>query len=143
MMQEGKTCTRLAFRIICAPFQLKKSRSLHRFKQATITGFLEKICCSQAPSAAGKPRLISLSSGVVVAATVEQNKQLTSPTSKKPGTVWLHDGLRLTCARFLFFLSNPSPWDIRARKIRAHGRILRLEHEVLRPKNLVQSQRCA
>ena len=31
----------------------------------------------------------------------------------------------------------------RARKIRAHSRILRLEREVLRPENLVQSQLCA
>ena len=34
-------------------------------------------------------------------------------------------------------------WQIRARKIRAHSRILRLESEVLRPENLVQSQLCA
>ena len=32
---------------------------------------------------------------------------------------------------------------VRARKIRAHSRILRLEREVLRPENLVQSQLCA
>ena len=31
----------------------------------------------------------------------------------------------------------------RARKMRAHSRILRLEREVLRPENLVQSQLCA
>ena len=31
----------------------------------------------------------------------------------------------------------------RARKIRAHSRILRLEREILRPENLVQSQLCA
>ena len=31
----------------------------------------------------------------------------------------------------------------RARKIRAHSRILRLEREVLRPVNFVQSQLCA
>ena len=36
-----------------------------------------------------------------------------------------------------------SEWDFRARKIRAHSRILRLEREVLRPENLVQSQLCA
>ena len=34
-------------------------------------------------------------------------------------------------------------WDHRARKIRAHSRILRLEREILRPENLVQSQLCA
>ena len=33
--------------------------------------------------------------------------------------------------------------SFRARKIRAHSRILRLEREVLRPENLVQSQLCA
>ena len=30
-----------------------------------------------------------------------------------------------------------------ARKIRAHSRILRLEREILRPENFVQSQLCA
>ena len=33
--------------------------------------------------------------------------------------------------------------SVRARKIRAHSRILRLEREVLRPENLMQSQFCA
>ena len=45
---------------------------------------------------------------------------------------------------FLFFAFLSLSLSLsRARKIRAHSRILRLERKILRPENLVQSQLCA
>ena len=68
-------------------------------------------------------------------------------------------GMLLTMNTSYYFQTRGRRWDTfyktvaalhqgfpcfhRARKIRAHSRILRLEDEVLRPENLVQSQLCA